>query len=96
MQLQPTAGIASTRARFTRVRQFSFFCLHLFTFRAYLSENECFAREGFTFCRKPAIFLSFNNLGVKATAFTSTGAEDYRRHDKNGGAEYPSPQRCGG
>ena len=85
-----------TRARHTRVRRFSFFCLHLFTFRAYLSENEYFACEGFTFCRKPTIFLSFNNLGVNATAFTSTGAEDYRRHDKNGGAECPSPRRRGG
>ena len=48
------------------------------------------------FHRKPSIFLLFNNLGVKATAFTSTGAEDCRRHDKNGGAECPSPRRCGG
>ena len=85
----------SLNARVTRVRRFSIFCLHLFTFRAYLSENERFACEGFTFCRKQYIFLLFNNLGVKATAFTSTGAEDCRQHDKNGGAECPSPRRCG-
>ena len=86
----------SLNARVTRVKRFSLFCLHLFTFRSYISENERFACEGFTFHRKPTIFLSFNYLGVKATAFTSTGAEDYRRHDKNGGAECPSPRRRGG
>lgn len=85
-----------TRARHTRVRRFSIFCLHLFTSRAYLSENECFACEGFTFHRKPSIFLSFSNLGVKATAFTSARTVGNRRHYKNGGAECPSPRRCGG
>ena len=85
-----------TRARHTRVRRFSIFCLHLFTFRTYLSENEYFAGEGFTFCRKPSIFLSFSYLGVKATIFTSEGAEDCRQHDKNGGAECPSPRRAEG
>ena len=86
----------SLNARVTRVRRFSFFCLHLFTSRVQLIESKHLACEGFTFHRKPAIFLSFNNLGVKATAFTSTGAEDSRRHDKNGGAECPSPRRRGG
>ena len=85
-----------TRARHTRVRRLSIFCLHLFTFRTYLSENEYFAGEGFTFCRKPSIFLSFSYLGVKATAFTSACPADSRRHDKNGGAECPSPRRRGG
>lgn len=92
MQLQAL----SQRARRTRVRRFSTFCLHLFTFRAYISKNECFACEDFSFCRKPTIFLLFNKLGVKATAFTSACPADGRRHDKNGGAECPSPRRCGG
>ena len=85
-----------TRARHTRVRRFSFFCLHLFTFRAYLSEKECFAGEDFTFCRKPIIFLLFSDLGVKIAIFTSERAVGGRRHDKNGGAKCPSPRRCGG
>ena len=31
-----------------RVRRFSCFCLHLFTFRLYLAENKRLAGEGFT------------------------------------------------
>lgn len=85
-----------TRARHTRVKRFSIFCLHLFTFRAYLSEKEYFAGEGFTFCQKPIIFLLFSDLGVKIAIFTSERAVGGRRHDKNDGAKCPSPRRCGG
>ena len=52
--------------------------------------------EGFTIYRKLPIYLVYNNLGVKAAAFTSTYPMGRRRHDKNGDAKHTIPRRHGG
>lgn len=48
VHLLQTAAMRNARVC-ARIRRFSSFCLHPFTFRAYLSGNEYFAGEGFTF-----------------------------------------------
>lgn len=47
---------------YARVRRFSFFCLHLFTLRLYLTENKHLACEGFTIHRKTAYLTMAQRL----------------------------------